>query len=155
MACEYPQGPVIGVGGVVISGGRVLIVKRGHAPLEGEWSLPGGRVELGESLASAAAREVKEETGLDVTVGPLIELFDRVEHRDGRVLYHFVVADYLCTPRGGTLAAADDAVKVAWVTLDALRDYGVQAHVVAVINKALTMVTQAGPALVERQGSRT
>jgi len=143
MAREYPVGPIIGVGGVVVQDGKVLIVKRAHEPRKGEWSLPGGQVELGETLIDATRREIREETGLDVEVGALIELFDRVHRHDGRVQYHFVIADFLCTPCGGTLAAADDALDVAWVTPDELEEYGVNQHAAAVIRKALAAAHQA------------
>ncbi|MGE0362246.1 MAG: NUDIX hydrolase [Vicinamibacterales bacterium] len=137
MSHEYPGAPVAGVGGVVIDAGRVLLVRRAHPPRQGEWSLPGGRVELGETLHDAVRRELREETGLEVTVGPLVECFDRI-HRDdaGRVRYHFVIADYLCRVAGGTLRAGDDAADVAWVTPEALPGYHVNAHAVAVIDAA-------------------
>ena len=101
---------------VVVRDGKALIVKRAHDPRKGEWSLPGGRVELGESLEDATRREIKEETGLDVDVGPLVEVFDRVHRLDGRIRYHFVIVDYLCIPRPGDACAGDDAEDVAWVT---------------------------------------
>ncbi len=137
MAREFPDSPVVGVGGVIVRDGRVVLVKRAHEPRRGEWSLPGGRVELGETLVDAVRREVLEETGLEVEVGALVELFDRVHRREGRVQYHFVIADFLCHPRGGTLRAGDDALEVAWVAEDALAGYGVNAHAVGVIRKAL------------------
>ena len=95
MAREYPAHPVVGVGAVVVRDGRALLVRRAHEPRKGEWSLPGGLLDLGEALVDAARREVKEETGLDVEVGPMIETFDRV-HRDGdgRIRYHFVIVDF-------------------------------------------------------------
>lgn len=139
MAHEFPAFPVVGVGAVVVQDGKVLIVKRAHAPRKGEWSLPGGRVELGETLVDATRREIREETGLEVEVGALIELFDRVHRDDDRVQYHFVIADYLCRPCGGTLTAGDDAEDVAWVTPDELEAYRVNAHAVAVIRKGLEM----------------
>jgi 8-oxo-dGTP diphosphatase len=139
MAREFPDAPVIGVGAVVLQHGNVLLVKRGHEPRKGEWSLPGGRVELGESLIEATRREIREETGLDVDVGPLIEVFDRIHRRDGRVQYHFVIADYLCTPRGGSLAASDDAEAVAWVNPEELKAYGVNDCAIRVIRKGLAM----------------
>ena len=137
MAREYPDQPVAGVGGVVIRGREVLLVKRAHPPRAGEWSLPGGRLELGESLVDGVRREVREETGIDVSVGPLVEVFDRV-HRDvdGRVRYHFVIADYLCHPIGGALAAGDDAVDARWVPRGEVAGLGVNAHAIAVIEKA-------------------
>ena len=108
MAREYPQAPVAAVGGVVIHDGAVLLVKRAYPPRQGEWSLPGGQLELGESLAEGVRREVREETGLDVEVGAVVDVFDRV-HRDeaGRIRYHFVIVDFLCHASGGTLAAGD------------------------------------------------
>ena len=140
MAREYPPGPVVGVGGVVTRGGRALIIRRGHEPRKGEWSLPGGLVELGEWLIDAVRREIAEETGLDVEVGPMVETFDRV-HRDaaGRVRFHFVIIDYLCVARGGEAVAGSDAEAVAWVTGDELDAYGVNPHAAAVIRKGLQM----------------
>jgi ADP-ribose pyrophosphatase YjhB (NUDIX family) len=138
MAREYPAQPVVGVGAVVVRDGRALIVRRAHEPRQGEWSLPGGRLDLGESLVDAARREVKEETGLDVEVGPMIETFDRV-HRDseGRIRYHFVIVDFVCWSRDGDAVAGSDAEAVAWVTADQIDAYGVNAHAKAVILRGL------------------
>ncbi len=120
----YPSRPVVAVGGVLIDGDRVLLVRRGQAPLKGEWSLPGGGVEVGETLAAAVAREVLEETGLTVDVGPIVEVLDRIGYDAGRrVEYHYVIVDYLCRPTGGTLACASDAADVAWVHRGALDGY--------------------------------
>jgi 8-oxo-dGTP diphosphatase len=141
VAREFPDNPVVGVGAVIVADGKVLIVKRAHDPRKGEWSLPGGRVELGETLVDALRREIKEETGLEIEVGPLIELFDRVHRRDGRVQYHFVIADYLCTPCGGTLGAGDDAADLAWVKAEELERYGVNEHAVMLIRKGLGVNT--------------
>jgi len=105
----------MGVGAVVVDEGCVLLVRRGTEPLKGQWSLPGGLVELGEPLLDAVVREVREETGLRVEPVELIELLDRV-HREGvRVRYHYVIADYLCRVVGGSLLAASDADAVRWV----------------------------------------
>jgi ADP-ribose pyrophosphatase YjhB (NUDIX family) len=115
MTREYPEAPLVGVGAVVVKDSRVLLVRRGHEPLKGHWSLPGGLVEVGESLHAGVVREVKEESGLIVEPVELIELLDRI-HRDGdRVRFHYVIADYLCRVTGGALQAADDADAVRWI----------------------------------------
>ena len=115
MQREFPETPLVGVGAVVVDQGRVLLVRRGHEPLKGQWSLPGGGLEVGESLTAGVVREVSEETGLTVEPLELIELLDRI-HRDGeRVRYHYVIADYLCRVVGGELKAASDADAVRWV----------------------------------------
>jgi ADP-ribose pyrophosphatase YjhB (NUDIX family) len=115
MQREFPLTPLVGVGAVIVDQGRVLLVRRGTEPLKGHWSLPGGLLEVGESLAAGVAREVREETGLTVEPVELIELLDRI-HREGeRVRYHYVIADYLCRVVGGTLRAASDADAVRWV----------------------------------------
>jgi len=138
MAREYPAQPVVGVGAVVVREGRALIIKRAHEPRKGEWSLPGGHVNLGESLFDAVRREVREETGLEVHPGPIIETFDRV-HRDpdGRIRYHFVIVDFVCEAPKGDPVAGDDAEAVAWATVGELDSYGVNAHAAAVIRKGL------------------
>jgi len=138
MAKEYPASPVVGVGGVVVRDGRALIIRRAHEPRQGEWSIPGGTVDVGERLTDAVRRELSEETGLTVTVGPILEMFDRI-HRDadGRVRYHFVIIDYLCAAPAGEPAAGTDALAVAWVTADELEGYGVNPHAAAVIRRGL------------------
>lgn len=115
MQREFPEMPLVGVGAVIVDQGRVLLVRRGGEPLKGQWSLPGGLLELGESLTAGVVREVMEETGLTVEIVELVELLDRI-HRDGeRVRYHYVIADYLCGVSGGELKAASDADAVRWV----------------------------------------
>ena len=115
MQREFPLAQLMGVGAVVVDCGRVLVVRRGREPLKGQWSLPGGLVELGEPLTDGVVREVREETGLVVEPVELVELLDRIHSEDGRVRYHYVIADYLCRVTGGTLQAADDADEVRWV----------------------------------------
>jgi len=141
MAREYPAHPVVGVGGVVVRDGKALIIKRAHEPRKGEWSLPGGLLELGESLQDAARREIKEETSLDVDVGPVIETFDRV-HRDdqGRIRYHFVIVDFVCWANAGEAMPGSDADGVAWVTPEEIDAYQVNAHAKAVILKGLEVL---------------
>ena len=144
MSAGVPVAPIVGVGGVIVRDRRAVIVRRAHEPRQGEWSLPGGRVELGETLVDAVRREMKEETGLDVAVGPIVEVFDRVDRAaEGRVLHHFVIIDYVCAPIGGTVQAGDDAEAVAWVTCEELDDYGVHPHAAGVIRRVLA--AQEGP----------
>jgi ADP-ribose pyrophosphatase YjhB (NUDIX family) len=124
MQREFPQTPLVGVGAVVVHEGRVLLVRRGSEPLKGHWTLPGGVLEVGETLVEGVAREVREETGLLVEPLELVELVDRIHHERihpesgreaGRVRYHYVIADYLCRVTGGELRAASDADAVRWV----------------------------------------
>jgi 8-oxo-dGTP diphosphatase len=148
MAREYPAHPVVGVGAVIVRDGRALIVKRAHEPRKGEWSLPGGLLELGESLQDAVRREIKEETSLDVAVGPVIETFDRV-HRDeaGRIRYHFVIIDFVCWPNSHQAAqeavAGSDASDLAWVIASEIDDYRVNRHAKDVILRGLNYHRQA------------
>jgi mutator protein MutT len=131
----------VGVGAVILDGDRVLLVKRGHAPLKGEWSLPGGMVELGETLEAALAREVAEETGIEVEIGPVVEVFDRVERADdGRVAYHFVIIDFACAVRSGTVAHASDAEDARWVPVGDLAEFRVTPKATTVIHKAVALV---------------
>ena len=117
MKREYPDTPLVGVGAVIVEDGRVLLVKRGHPPLEGEWSIPGGVLELGETLREAAAREAREETCLTVETGDLLGVYDRVLRDDThRTLYHYVLVDFLCRRASGEAQAAGDAAEVRWYT---------------------------------------
>jgi len=115
MRREFPETPLVGVGAVVVDEGRVLLVRRGSEPLKGEWSLPGGVLEVGESLLAGVVREVLEETGLSIEPVELVELLDRIHRVGERVRYHYVIADYLCRVTGGELKAASDADAVRWV----------------------------------------
>jgi len=115
MEREFPEVPRLAVGAVVVDRGRVLLVRRGQEPLKGHWSLPGGALELGESLNEGLVREVREETGLIVEPVELVELLDRIHRVGERVRYHYVIADYLCRVVAGELHAASDADAVQWV----------------------------------------
>jgi len=135
---EYPERPIVGVGAVVVDGDRVLLVRRANEPLKGEWSVPGGAVECGETLKAAIAREVREETGLDVAVGPVVDVLDRIRlDPDGRVLYHYVLIDFVCTAVGGALACASDATEVEWAGLADLPRYRLAEKTVDVIRMAV------------------
>jgi mutator protein MutT len=131
---------------VIVNDGRAVIVKRANEPYQGQWSIPGGRVALGETLAEAVRREMREETGLEVRVGPLLEVFEHTEQDADRVRHHFVILDYLCTCVGGTLCAGDDAEDAAWVTAEELPRYGVAGSAAAVIRKGLARARQMGRA---------
>ncbi|HEY1649076.1 MAG TPA: NUDIX hydrolase [Terracidiphilus sp.] len=115
MQREFPSAPIVGVGAIVVENGRVLLVQRGREPLKVNWTLPGGVLEVGESLAAGVVREVLEETGLQVETVEFVELVDRIHREGSRVRYHYVIADYLCRVKGGTLQAASDADAARWV----------------------------------------
>lgn len=121
MKREFPEHPLVGVGAIIIKDGRVVLVKRAHAPIQGQWSIPGGVLEVGELVREAAVREAREETGLIVEPGELLGVYDRILHDpDKRVQYHYVLIDFLCRPTGGDLRAASDAAEVRWFTRDEL-----------------------------------
>jgi 8-oxo-dGTP diphosphatase len=125
---------------VVIAGGRTLLIRRGSAPLQGQWSIPGGMLELSESIAEGVRRELAEETGLDVRVGDLIEVFERiVPGEGGRTRYHFVILDYLCELVGGVARAGSDVTDVAWAGEDELEKYSLTAIATRVIKRAFEM----------------
>ena len=132
---------------MIIENGRALLIRRGSEPLKGQWSIPGGTLELGESLHEGVVRELREETGLDVRVLDLIEVFDRIFQGDGaptgdrpsRPRYHFVIVDYLCEKIGGEARAGSDVTDVVLVREDELGNYGVTATATRVLKKAFVM----------------
>ena len=125
---------------MVIAGGRTLLIRRGSAPLQGQWSIPGGMLELSESIAEGVRRELAEETGLDVRVGDLIEVFERiVPGEDGRTRYHFVILDYLCEMVSGVAHAGSDVTDVAWAREDELEKYSLTTIATRVIKRAFEM----------------
>jgi 8-oxo-dGTP diphosphatase len=136
MKREFPDHPLVGVGGVVIHRGRVLLIRRGGEPLKGEWSIPGGLVELGEELAEGARRELKEETGLDVEPLEILEVFDRIFRERGRVRYHFVIVDFACRLKGGRLRPASDVLEARWVRREDLPKYNLTEKATSVILRA-------------------
>ncbi len=121
MKREFPELPLVGVGAIIIEGSRVLLVKRAHPPLQAQWSIPGGVLEVGELIREAAVREAREETGLIVEPADLLGVYDRVlRDAEKRVQYHYVLIDFLCRRVGGELNAADDAAEVGWFTREEL-----------------------------------
>ena len=120
-AREYPENPQVAVGAIVIKDGRVLLVKRGQPPSEGLWAVPGGRVELGETLKEAVEREIIEETGLTICAGDPIYTFDVIERDDsGRIRFHYVIVDLMADYLSGKLNPSDDASEARWVTPEEL-----------------------------------
>ena len=132
MKREYPDRPIVGVGGVVVHRNRVLLIRRGHEPLKGEWSIPGGLVELGEELADGVRRELKEETGLEVEPLEVLTVFDRITRDGDRVRYHYVIVDYVCRRRGGRLQPDSDVDDARWVRREDLPQYHLTEKATAV-----------------------
>lgn len=151
MAREYPDSPVVGVGGVVIEDGRALLIRRGSEPLRGQWSIPGGMLELGESLQAGVARELLEETGLEVRVLDLIEVFDRIYPQEPgnsnhdpaqRPRYHYVIVDYLCERLSGEARAGSDVTDVAYAREDELANYHLTETATRVLLRAFAMAEE-------------
>ncbi|HEY3158509.1 MAG TPA: NUDIX hydrolase [Vicinamibacterales bacterium] len=141
---QYPERPIVGVGAVIVDDGKVVLIKRKYEPLKGHWSLPGGMVEVGEALDTAVTREMQEETGLIVDVGPVIEVFDRImRDEQQRVRYHFVLIDYLCWPSSGSLRAGSDVDDAIWVDPGALGPYSLTDKATSVIQRGLTLAREA------------
>jgi 8-oxo-dGTP diphosphatase len=149
---EYPERPLVGVGGVVIDQGRALLIRRASEPLRGQWSIPGGMLELGETLQQGVARELLEETGLHVHVGELIEVFERIVYADDKSTnrdpppdrlvgprYHYVIADYLCQRISGDHAAASDVSDVEFAPEDDLERFGLTETALRILHKAFAM----------------
>jgi ADP-ribose pyrophosphatase YjhB (NUDIX family) len=138
MKREYPESPLVGVGAVIVNNHRVLLIRRGQAPLLGEWSLPGGVLECGESLREAVAREAREETGLEVETGEMLGVYERVIRDDkGGTRYHYVLLDFLCRPLSGDLKAGSDAAEVRWFTSEELPALNLAYDASDVVRKGL------------------
>jgi mutator protein MutT len=141
-----PTRPIIAVGVLLLDGDRVLLVQRAKPPAVGRWTVPGGKVELGETLEEAALRELREETGLQATLGPVVEILDRVLRDDaGAISYHYVILDFLGSAPTGTLEAASDSADARWVAFDQLASYPLTDGLRAVIDRARAMAAQNAP----------
>jgi ADP-ribose pyrophosphatase YjhB (NUDIX family) len=139
-AREFPDAPRVAVGGVVLDGDRVLLVRRGQAPSVGRWSIPGGLVHVGERLEDAVVREIHEESGLHVRVLGLCGVIDRViRGDDGAVRYHYVIIDYVSIVEGGALRAGDDAAEAHWVPFDEIGTYDVTDGVADMVRRAFDL----------------
>jgi len=144
---EYPERPVVGIGGVIIEDGRTLLIRRGSEPLRGEWSIPGGTLELGESLEEGVARELLEETGIVVRIIELIEVFDRIYGDDGGIApraqqkprFHYVIVDYLCERISGEPRAGSDVTDVAFAREEELGKFHLTETAMRILKKAFAM----------------
>src|SRR5271163_1717374 len=144
---KYPERPIVGIGGIVIDENRAVLIRRGSEPLRGEWSIPGGSLELGETLEEGVVRELLEETGLEVGVTGMVEIFERIfsEHParyvEGKIRprYHFVIVDYLCERLSGEPRAGGDALDVAYAREDELEQFHLTETALRVLRKAFAM----------------
>ena len=144
MTREYPEHPLIGVGAIIIDADRVLLVKRAHPPIQGQWSIPGGVLEVGEMVREAAIREAREETGLIVEPGELLGVYDRIlRDPEKRVQYHYVLIDFLCRATGGQLQAATDAAEVKWFKREELQALNLAEDTQEVIQKGFAKTSSA------------
>ncbi len=141
MQREFPEVPLVGVGAVIIEGSRVVLVKRAHPPLQAQWSIPGGVLEVGEMVREAAIREAREETGLTVEPGELLGVFDRIlRDPQQRVQYHYVLIDFLCRRVAGDIAAASDATEVRWFMHEELPALKLAEDTLDVIGRGFAIV---------------
>ena len=142
MKRDYPDRPIVGVGAVIVRDQRAVIVRRGGEPLAGEWSVPGGVLELGETLRQGAEREAMEETGLEVRAGEVLEVFDSiVPDASGHTQYHYVLVDFLCEYVSGDLRAGGDAADARWISLSDLPQLSLRPSIEAVLRKGFEHTT--------------
>jgi 8-oxo-dGTP diphosphatase len=138
MKRDYPDRPLVGVGAVIVQDRRVVIVQRSNEPLKGQWSIPGGALEVGETLRQCAAREALEETGLRVEALDVLDVFDSIySDPDGRTRYHYVLIDFFCRVVGGELHSGGDAAQARWITREDMANFAITETAQKVIGKAL------------------
>jgi len=143
MKRDYPARPIVGVGAVIVDGGRALLVRRATEPLKGEWSVPGGMLELGEKLRDGVRRETLEETGLEVEPGEVLDVFDSIfPDPQGRTQYHYVLIDYLCRRVSGEAKAGSDVSEVRWVNEQDLASMNLRASIEQVVRQGLERTAQ-------------
>lgn len=136
---DYPDRPIVGVGAVILRGREVVLVRRAAEPLRGQWSLPGGMLELGETLRQGVQREVLEETGLRVEAKMVLDVFDSIfPDAEGKAQFHYVIIDFLCLLHGGELLAAGDVTEAVWANAEELREFRLTENAMAVIQKAIS-----------------
>ena len=141
----YPDRPVVGIGVILFKANHVLLVRRGKPPSQGHWSLPGGRQELGETVREAACREVREETGLDIDIGPLLDVVDSLRHDDhGKLRYHFTLVDFLAEWRAGEARAGSDVTECCWTDPDDLRPFNLWSETIRLIRMGQARRSPAG-----------
>lgn len=144
MSREFPERPIVGVGVIVFKGTDVLLVRRGKPPRVGEWSIPGGAQELGETVAEAAIREIREETGIDIVVHGLVEVVDLIRpsddpNRDG-IRHHYTLIDLVAAWSDGVPVAGDDVTEACWMPVEGIGDLGLWSETVRVIGMARTLL---------------
>ena len=141
MKREYPDRPIVAVGAAVCRDGRVLVVQRGREPSRGVWTIPGGVVDLGERMSEAAAREVREECGIEVEIGPVVGILDNiVRDEEGAIRFHYAIVDFAARYVSGRLALNDELMDAAWLTPDQLAAYGVPPKVQDVLLESLRVL---------------
>jgi len=144
---EYPERPIVAVGGVVIHEGHALLIRRGQPPLEGRWSIPGGLLEVGETIAAAIERELKEEAGIRARPLGLIEIYEKVlRDAENRPQYHFVILDYLCEFVEGAVQAGGDVTEAAWISEADLEKLQLTAAALRVVKKAFVLALRRNAA---------
>jgi len=126
MQREYPKQPIVGVAAIIVENGKMLLIKRGSEPAAGKWSIPGGVVELGETIKEALTREVMEECGLKIKILKLIDVVDNIiRDADGRIRFHYVILEFLARPLKGEIKASSDALEVKWVPIEEVEKYNI------------------------------